>query len=60
MLLLLLDSSLLEPLGISLDTLNRDFLADTTHIGIVLPLFELLLIHLLIEPVHFSHFLDLI
>lgn len=60
LLLLLLDSSLLEPLGISFDALYRDFLGNATHISIVLSLIELLLIHLLIKSVHFSHFLDLV
>lgn len=61
--LLLVDQSSLsfkEPLGISLNLVGRDLLRDTALIGVVLPLLELLLVHLLVEPVHFAHLLDLV
>ena len=57
--LLLLGSPLLEPFRISLNTIQRNLLTYATLISIILPLFELFLIHLLVKPMHLSHFLDL-
>jgi len=52
--------SLQEPLGVSVDLADQDFLLDVALGGLVFSLLELFLVHLLVHPVHFSHLLDLV
>ena len=52
--------SLLEPLGVTLHLVICNFLGDTALTRLIFPLFELLLVHLLVESVHFAHLFYLI
>lgn len=49
-----------EPLGISLDLFWRNLLGDATLVGPIRSLLQLLLIHLLVEPVHLAHLFNFI
>jgi len=53
-------SSLEKPLWISNYLISSNFLSDTAMVGIIFSLLKLLLIHLLIQPMHLSHFFDFI
>ena len=51
---------LLKPLRIALYLFISNLLSDAALPRLVFPLFELLLVHLLVESVHFPHLLDFV
>ena len=51
---------LLKPLRITLHLVVSNLLSDAALPRLVFPLFELLLVHLLVESVHFAHLLDFV
>lgn len=56
----LISSSFEKPFWIPDDLISWNFLIDTTLIGPVFSLFQLLFIHLLIQPMHFAHLFNFI
>jgi len=53
-------SSLQEPLGVALDLTDKNLLFRIALRGLVFSLVKLLLVHLLVHPVHFSHHFDFV
>lgn len=53
-------SSLQKPLGVSLNLVWRDFLRHARLIRSICPFFQLVLVGLLVKPMHFPHFLNLV
>ena len=51
---------LLKPLWVTLHLVISNLLSDAALPRLVFSLFELLLVHLLVESVHFAHLLDFV